>query len=273
MAYVKWIKFSTGFPNSRKLRQIRSLPDGDTIALLWVFLLCVAGEINDEGMIYLTPEVPYTEEMLAEEFDMEINTIRLGLQTFQRYGMIELVDDIICLSSWEKWQNVDKLSEIREQTRIRVAKHREKQKLLASNVTCNVTVTQGNATDIDKDEDKDLEGEGEVIQETVSYQQVVDMYHSICISYPKVKALPEKRKKAIKARLKTYSIDDIRQAFEMAEESKFLKGSNNRNWSANFDWIMSDSNMAKILEGNYKNETTSEPKDTRESYIDKWRNA
>lgn len=157
MAEVKWIKLATGLPDNRKIKQIRRLPEGDTIALMWVFLMCLAGETNDDGMVYFTPEIPFTEEMLADQFSIDINTIRLGLATFQRFGMIEVVDDIICLPSWEKWQAVDKLSAIREQTRKRVAKHREKQKLSAGNVTGNVTVTQSNATDIDIEEDKEQE--------------------------------------------------------------------------------------------------------------------
>lgn len=155
MADVKWIKMDTGLPDNKKLKQIRKLPNGDTIALMWVFLMCLAGDVNEQGLIYITPEVPYTDEMLAEEFRMDVNTIRLGLATFQKFGMIEIIDDVICLSTWEKWQNTDKLADIREKTRVRVARHREKQKLLTSNVTGNVTVTQGNATDIDKEEDKD----------------------------------------------------------------------------------------------------------------------
>jgi hypothetical protein len=39
----------------------------------------------------------------------------------------------------------------------------------------------------------------------------------------------------------------------MAEESDFLKGANDRNWVADFDWIMNDTNMAKILDGKYEN--------------------
>ncbi len=159
MADIKWIKMATGLPGNRKIKQIRRLPDGDKIALMWVFMLCLAGDVNEQGLIYLTPEVPYTDEMLADEFDMDINVIRLGLEAFQRFGMIEIVDEIICLSSWEKWQAVDSMATIREQTRKRVAKHREKQKLIASNVTCNVTVTQCNATeeDIERDIDKELD--------------------------------------------------------------------------------------------------------------------
>lgn len=154
MADIKWIKLSTGLPDNRKIKQIRKLPNGDTIALMWVFLMCLAGETNEDGMVYFTPEIPYTEEMLADEFNMEINTVRLALTTFQRFGMIEVVDNIICLAAWEKWQAVDSLATIREQTRKRVAKHREKQKQLAGNVTSNVTVTASNAIEEDKDKNK-----------------------------------------------------------------------------------------------------------------------
>ena len=85
------------------------------------------------------------------------------------------------------------------------------------------------------------------------YQQVVDMFNDICVSFPNVKALTDKRKKAIKARLNEYSFDDIEQAFVLAEESDFLKGANPRGWKANFDWMMDENNIAKVLEGNYKN--------------------
>lgn len=159
MADVKWIKLATGLPDNRKIKQIRRLPNGDTIALMWIFLMCLAGETNDDGMVYFTPEIPFTEEMLADQFDIDVNTIRLGLTTFQRFGMIEIVDSIICLSHWEKWQAVDGLAVIREQTRKRVAKHREKQKIAAGNVTCNVTVTQSNATDIEEEKEEDKKGD------------------------------------------------------------------------------------------------------------------
>lgn len=136
MADVKWIKFATGFPNSKKLKYIRKFPDGNTIALFWVFLICLAGDINEDGMIFLTKEVPYTEEMLADEFDIDINTIRLGLTTFRRLGMIEIVDNIICLSSWEKWQSTDRLSELREYNRLAKQRSRAKQKALMESNVC-----------------------------------------------------------------------------------------------------------------------------------------
>ena len=77
------------------------------------------------------------------------------------------------------------------------------------------------------------------------------MYNSICISFPSIRSLSDARRKAIKARLKTYTLDDFKTVFENAEASSFLKGSNDRNWSATFDWLIRDANMAKVLEGNY----------------------
>jgi hypothetical protein len=86
---------------------------------------------------------------------------------------------------------------------------------------------------------------------SVNCQQIVDLYHSICISFPKVRSLSDARRKAIKARLNTYTLEDFQTVFENAEASSFLKGSNDRNWTATFDWLIKDSNMAKVLEGNY----------------------
>lgn len=85
----------------------------------------------------------------------------------------------------------------------------------------------------------------------VQPQTILDMFNEICKSYSRATKLSESRRKAIKARLKMYSIDDFKQLFEMAEGSSFLKGGNNHNWSANFDWLIKDANMAKVLDGNY----------------------
>ena len=59
-------------------------------------------------------------------------------------------------------------------------------------------------------------------------------------------------KKQIKARLKKYSLLDFQTLFEKAEASDFLKGAN-REWKANFDWLINETNMVKVLEGNYDN--------------------
>lgn len=154
MGDVKWIKLSVGLPDNKKLKQIRTLPQGDSIALMWVFLLCLAGDVNEEGVIYLTPEIPYTDEMLAEEFKMDVNIIRIGLKTFQNFGMLEIVDDIIKLNSWEKWQSTDRLAEIREYNRLAKQKSREKQKQLKGVNDKSMTSQRCQDTDIEIEEEE-----------------------------------------------------------------------------------------------------------------------
>jgi hypothetical protein len=99
---------------------------------------------------------------------------------------------------------------------------------------------------------------------------VVNLYHEICKSYPRVRSISDNRRKAINARLRTHSIDDIKEVFEKAENSSFLKGKNKRNWSANFDWLMTDNNFCKILDGNY-DDKQEKPKEEVHRVID-WDN-
>ena len=87
--------------------------------------------------------------------------------------------------------------------------------------------------------------------ERTDYQGVLDAYHECCPSFPTVIKLTEARKRAIKARLKDYGLDEIKRAFSLAGQSDFLKGSSG--WQASFDWLMKPANMTKVLEGNYTN--------------------
>lgn len=87
----------------------------------------------------------------------------------------------------------------------------------------------------------------------VPYSEIVDLYHSICLSYPRLRNTSKKRKQAIAARWKEYgqNLETFRELFERAEASAFLKGKNGRNWAADFNWLLNSENMAKVLEGKY----------------------
>lgn len=148
MADVKWIKIVTDIFDDEKMLLIESLPDADGIIVVWFKLLCLAGKQNNSGVFVLNDKIPYTDKMLATIFRKKESTVRMALETFERFGMVEIVDGVITIPNWEKHQSLDRLDKIREQTRARVANHREKQKLLADcNVTCNADVTECNATD------------------------------------------------------------------------------------------------------------------------------
>ena len=81
----------------------------------------------------------------------------------------------------------------------------------------------------------------------------LDKYHEHCTSLPKVKALTDKRKKAILLILKKYSYEDIIRVFDNAQQSDFLLGKNDRGWRADIDFILREDKFISILEGKYNN--------------------
>lgn len=152
MAEVKWIKIVTDIFDDDKILLIESMPEADAIIVIWFKMLCLAGKQNNSGVFLLNGRIAYTDEMLATIFRRPLNTVRLALKTFEEFGMIEIINDTITIPNWEKHQKLDALELSREATKKRVARYREKQKLLVadSNVTSNVTDRYGNADRIDK---------------------------------------------------------------------------------------------------------------------------
>ena len=255
MAEVKWIKIATDIFDDEKILLIEGLPDAYAIITVWFKLLCLAGKKNNGGVFLMNDKIPYTDKMLATIFRMNESTVKLALNAFEQFKMIEIVEGIITIPNWNKHQTLDAYERKKERDRLYQEERRAKQRALiekssdkSSERTSDVAVS-----DIDKEEDKDIDKERDIRGNRVDYQQIADMYNATCVSFPRLTRLSEKRKRAIKARLRKYSIDDIQRVFEIAEESDFQKGENNRNWSADFDWMMNDTNMAKILDGKYAN--------------------
>jgi predicted phage replisome organizer len=154
MADVKWIKLTTDMFDNRKIKHLRRLPDGNSIVLIWVMLLTMAGRCNANGMIFLTENIPYTPKMLADELDFEETTVQLALQALEEFNMIVTNGAYFAIAGWEEYQNIEGMEKIREQNRLRYKKWYDSQKALAEpNVRPNVRLTQPNATEEDKERD------------------------------------------------------------------------------------------------------------------------
>lgn len=251
MADVKWIKITTDIFDDEKILLIESLPDSYAIITVWFKLLCLAGKQNNSG-VFMMGQMPYTESMLATIFRMKESTVTMALKTFEQFGMVEIIDGVITIPNWGKHQNLDQLESKKQYMRNYMAEYREKQKALtSSDSSCKTnckTNSKTNVSSADKEREEDKE---EDKRKRIDYQLIADMYNEICISFPRLTVMSDKRKQAVKARLNTYTVEQFKEMFTKAEASSFLKGSNNRNWQANFDWLIKDSNFAKVLEGNY----------------------
>ncbi len=200
MADIKWIKITTDIFNDEKMLMIENMPDADSVIVIWFKLLCLAGRDNNNGILVMNNRLPYTEEMLASIFRRPLNTVRLALAEFEKYGMIEIYDGIMTIPNWEKHQNIDGMDKIREQNRVRKQRQREKQRqeLLED---CHVTVTQGHATDKDKEEDKEL------------YISIVDYLNLKAVT--RYKPSSKKTQSCINARLKEgFTLDDFKTVID-----------------------------------------------------------
>ena len=149
MTEVKWIKLLTGMFDDEKIKLIENIPEADMILIIWIKLLTLAGKKNVNGYIFLTENIPYTDEMLATIFNRPLNTIRLALETFKKFGMISFDEnEIMYITNWEKHQNIEGLEKIREQNRLRQRKFQEEHKKLPKpKKGNNVSITLNNATD------------------------------------------------------------------------------------------------------------------------------
>lgn len=160
MSEVRWIKLTTGMFDDEKIRLIESMPEPDAILIIWIKLIIQAGKTNAGGYIFLSESIPYTDEMLSTIFNRPVNTIRLALRVLQDFEMITINGSGIFINAFEKHQNIEGLERIREQARLRVAKHRENKKLQANFGNVSVTLRNAldkNRTDLDLDLEKNKE--------------------------------------------------------------------------------------------------------------------
>ena len=247
---VKWIKIVTDIFDDEKVLMIETLPECDTIIVIWFKLLCLAGKQNNSG-VFQMGHIPYTDEMFATIFRRNLNTVRLALRTFEQFGMVEIINDTVTIPNWGKHQSIDQIEAKNAYMKKYMREYREKQKLISAGKTKCKTNSKTNVSEAEEEREEERELDLDKKDKKTDFQSVVDLFHTICVSYPKVRSLSEARKKAIGARLKTYTMEDFRAVFENAEASSFLKGKNDRNWSASFDWLIADKNMVKVLEGTY----------------------
>lgn len=223
MADVKWIKIATNMFDNRKIKLIEVMPEGDAIIAIWFKLLCLAGTTNDSGTVYFTKDIPYTEEMLASIFNRPLTTVRLAIATFKKFEMVEIVDDFIQISNWEKYQNSDKLEQLKQQNRERQKRWYDKQKTLDnnnSNVSLTLGLTQPNAIDKEEDKDKEVLKENIIKEKNQPFspkipkelQELFDFWNSKGIVVHRT--INEKMVKVLKKALDLYGQAQIKQAIE-----------------------------------------------------------
>ena len=251
-----WLKLPKSFFGQKEIKKLRNIAGGDTYTIIYLKMALLS--ITDGGRLFFDNIEDDFASEIALELDEEVENVKVTINYLQSVGLLEYIEtDELFLT------DVPAMIGSESESAARVRKSRNRKKALQ----CNTIETLCN-TEIEKEIEIEIDTKKEVETQKIDYQLIADMYNDTCVSFPRLKTLSDSRKKAIKARLRVYTLEDFKTLFEKAEASSFLKGSNERNWSANFDWLIKDSNMAKVLEGNYD----YKPKTGRKEVVPSWAN-
>lgn len=196
---------------------------------------------------------------LAEKTGLSKTRVRTALEHLKSTG--EITDKttnkfrVITITNYAEYQN-KQTSRGRQGDRQQEADKRADDRQRAADKHSGDTQIARLEEQEEQEEQKEQEEQEEQInkeRESDVCRIVISMFNELCEDLPRCEGMSERRKKAIEARLKKYSAEELKRAFLLAEASDFLKGDNPRGWTADFDWLIKDENLQKVLNGNYKN--------------------
>lgn len=248
-----WLKLKEDFFDDDTISWIEEQENGKEYCLFYL-KLCLKS-LKTNGILVRNVGqmlIPYDAKKLGEITNTPADTVMVAMKVFENVGLVQILENgEIYMAQLKNMVG----SETSKAQLMRNKRAREKQEKLAGGN--NVTKALPNCyteIEIRDKETRDKE------REAINYERVINAYNDTCVSFPKLRTLSDNRKKAIKARLHSgFTYEDLEQAFKITENSSFLKGKNDRNWSATFDWIIKDSNLTKILEGNYTDKPGKNP--------------
>ena len=214
MADVKWIKITTDIFDDEKILLIESMPSADSIIVIWFKLLTFAGKQNNDGVFMMSNRIAYTDEMLASIFRRDINTVRMALNAFVQFGMIEVIDNVITIPNWNKHQTLDAYEKKKARDKLYQAERRANQKALIQKSSDNRLTVARQSLDTSSDVAiSDIDKEKEIDKDKEIYISIVEYLNSKAgTGY---KATTAKTKTVIKARLaEGFTLDDFKTVID-----------------------------------------------------------
>ena len=271
------------------LMKLRKEDGGDTNLIIYHKIL--AESLETLGELYFISTLEEYAEDFATLYHEEPEAVEKALHASIKLGLIEEYDDHIFLTQAPSLIGSETAAAGRmraHRARKKTAEELKKRNNVQDGYTdvtpqlqteeqCSKSLLYIDIdTDIDnrdrnKDIDTDIDNSQSVTQiaDHINYKQIVDLYHEYCPSLPKVAKLTDQRKKAIKKILKKYTVDELINAFEIAEQSSFLRGECNspghESFKGDFDFILRENRLVSILEGKYSdNKNIQKPKSAQE---------
>lgn len=252
------MKLKENFFQDKTIKKLRKIAGGDTYTVIYLKLMLLG--LKDGGKLFFDGVENSFHEELALEIDEDSENVKFTLMFLEKTGLLEEINESELFLT-RMPEMIGSETDKAELMRRKRAQNRVQSGNNVTGVLPGVTLCY---TEIEKEKDKEIDTERDREKEetaaelpapprpSVPYEAIKDFYNQVCLSFPRCTAMSESRKKAIKARFTSgYTLEDFKKVFVKAEGSSFLKGRNDRNWTASFDWLIKDGNMAKVLDGNY----------------------
>ena len=157
---IQWFKVDAHIFSNRKIQKILKMPDGDMYFRVWMQLIALALQSNNEGKLEIGENNPMTIQDFSEIMGKSKKKIEKVLNIFLELKMLVLEGTTFKIKNWSKYQSIDRLEKIQIQNRERQRKYREKHK--SESEKSNIIVTLSNAEEkITKDLEKKKYKEGD----------------------------------------------------------------------------------------------------------------
>lgn len=135
-----WVRLDTDIWHSNDaISNIDTMPDADSILLIFFKLLTHAGKSNADGQLLLNGFIPMSTDMLAGVVRRPQEQIDRAVEVLAKFGLIRLDNDSVEIADWDDYVNVDVMAKIRADGAARTAKSREKARAAKAAEGCNVT--------------------------------------------------------------------------------------------------------------------------------------
>lgn len=283
MADVKWIKITTDIFDDEKILLVESMPEADSLIVIWFKLLCLAGKMNNSGVFMLNDKIAYTDKMLSTIFRRKETTVQLALQTFEQFGMIEIIDGVITIPNWGKHQSLDQLEKKRISQREYMRQYREKQKLLSCNTNSKAN-SKANVSRPEEDKERDKEKEedkNKSVRETTHtlFQRLLPDYvlspdlqdkMGEWITYKTERKEPYKEQ-SMKTLLRQVENNSLKYGDQAV--CNLIDDSMANGWKGIiFDRLQNQKNQRKPASGGYQRQTKAEELDDFYKMADAWAN-
>ena len=250
MTSAKWLKLNIDMFDKWQIKELRSLPEGDTAMVIYLYLLTQAVRSNQGGVLVFNEHIPITNTSIANQLGIKERTVDMAIQALIQLELLTDVDGILNVVGLEEFMYTDPMELIRQKDRERKRKLRERQK----QTLIGIKEAVGDIPMIPSltqccDAIKATKQEDAVPKEDI--QKVIDYWNAMAdrTGLKKLTKLTagSNRYKWLKARIIEYGMDDVLRAIDLIPDCTYIL---DKGWF-NFEWFVRPSNFPKVLEGNY----------------------